>query len=217
MKKLLLLFIGIMIATFINAQSTTFKTSLFLDKLGSVPDVLYLRGDGSLIDFYYGDIILRHSSNQLSIEGGNTYLGANSLLLTGSIGATGARSTKGWFTNLEITNYPTIGGTSIASFFLPVGTTLNGYALSGNITLTKSDVGLSNVTNESKTTMFATPPAGSVVDIGTITTIPTIYTGAGDTSLYPIPGKIGNIYINTSGNKVYVSKSAVRGGWLILN
>lgn len=39
-------------------------------------------------------------------------LGSGSLTLTGSIGATGARSTKGWFTDLEITNAPTIGGSA---------------------------------------------------------------------------------------------------------
>jgi hypothetical protein len=83
--------------------------------------------------------------------------------------------------------------------------------------VTATDVNLGNVTNESKTTMFSTIPAGSQINASAVPTIPIIYSGAGDTSLYPVPGKIGNIYINTSGSKVYVSKSAVRGGWLILN
>lgn len=37
-------------------------------------------------------------------------LGTNSLTLTGSIGETGARVTKGWFTDAEFTNAPTVGG-----------------------------------------------------------------------------------------------------------
>jgi len=48
------------------------------------------------------------------------------------------------------------------------------------------------------------------------TVYPNITSAAADTTGVT-PGKIGDIYINTSGNKVYISKSAARGGWLILN
>lgn len=41
-----------------------------------------------------------------------------------------------------------------SSTYVPKTTTVNGHALSGNVTITKADVGLGNVTNESKTTMF---------------------------------------------------------------
>jgi len=51
--------------------------------------------------------------------------------MTGSIAATGSRVTKGWFTDLEITNSPTVNGTSIASIYLA----LAGGTMSGNITL----------------------------------------------------------------------------------
>jgi hypothetical protein len=52
----------------------------------------------------------------------------------------------------------------------------------------------------------------------TIETIPTIYSAAGDTSNYPVPGKIGNIFINTSDGDVYVSIKAIRhDGWVKLN
>jgi hypothetical protein len=57
-----------------------------------------------------------------TIAGAKTFsssiaLGANSITMTGSLGATGARLTKGWFTDLEITNMPTVGGTSLSSIF----------------------------------------------------------------------------------------------------
>jgi hypothetical protein len=48
------------------------------------------------------------------------------------------------------------------------------------------------------------------------TVYPNITSAAADTTGIT-PGKIGDIYINTSGNKVYISKTAARGGWLILN
>lgn len=39
-----------------------------------------------------------------TISGGDLALSTNSITMTGSIGATGARVTKGWFTDLEVTN-----------------------------------------------------------------------------------------------------------------
>lgn len=44
-------------------------------------------------------------------------LGANDLTMTGSIAATGARVTKGWFTDVESTNMYSVGGTSLSSTF----------------------------------------------------------------------------------------------------
>ena len=49
-----------------------------------------------------------------------TYDGAN-LQLTGDIGATGARITKGWFTNLETTGDLTVNGTALAAIYANLG------------------------------------------------------------------------------------------------
>ena len=43
---------------------------------------------------------------------GTLALGTNSITMTGSLAATGARVTKGWFTDIESTNAPTINGTA---------------------------------------------------------------------------------------------------------
>lgn len=48
---------------------------------------------------------------------GTLALSTASITMTGSIGSTGARVTKGWFTDAEFTNMPTVGGTSLSSTF----------------------------------------------------------------------------------------------------
>jgi hypothetical protein len=53
-----------------------------------------------------------------------------------------------------------------------------------------------------------------VLSVSAVTTIPTIYSAAGDTSNYPIPGKIGNYFYNTSDSTAYYSISSNRGGWV---
>jgi hypothetical protein len=58
-------------------------------------------------------------------------------------------------------------------------------------------------------------PAGYRDDAATL--FPTIQSAAGDTSNYNTPDKIGDLYIDTSAGKVYVSIAAARGGWRILN
>ncbi len=66
----------------------------------------------------------------------------------------------------------------------------------------------------SDSTLFYTPV--SMRDDAS-TLFPTIQSAAGDTSNYQIPDKIGDLYIDTSAGKVYVSVAAARGGWRILN
>lgn len=94
-----------------NLASVAINTSLVsdtdnTDALGSALigwSDLFL-GDGAVINFNNGDVTLTHSLNTLTLAGGTLALGANSLTMTGSLGATGARLTKGWFTDLEVTN-----------------------------------------------------------------------------------------------------------------
>lgn len=44
---------------------------------------------------------------------GTLSMGANSITMTGSLSTTGARVTKGWFTDIESTNVPTVGGVAL--------------------------------------------------------------------------------------------------------
>lgn len=68
---------------------------------------------GAVINFANSNVVLTHSSGILTLTTGTLALGANNLTMTGSIAATGARVTKGWFTDIESTNAPTVGGTAL--------------------------------------------------------------------------------------------------------
>ena len=52
-------------------------------------------------------------------------------------------------------NSPNFTGTPSIPGYVPTSRTINGRALTGNISITSSDLNLGNVTNESKATMFA--------------------------------------------------------------
>ncbi len=54
--------------------------------------------------------------------------GATASEWTSTLGATGTRLTKGWFTDLEVTNDITIGGNPLATIYQPLDSTLTGLA-----------------------------------------------------------------------------------------
>lgn len=79
----------------------------------SVGDDLLLQSSGAIINFGSGDVTLTYTANTLTLAGGTLALGTNSITMTGSIAATGARVTKGWFTDIESTNAPTVSGAAV--------------------------------------------------------------------------------------------------------
>lgn len=65
-----------------------------------------------------GDLFTLTSAGALTLAagatlGGTLVLAANNITMTGSLAATGARVTKGWFTDIESTNVPTVGGVAL--------------------------------------------------------------------------------------------------------
>ena len=236
MKKLFFLFILLFAGIMVHAQSTrVMESNLTLKK---TTPTFYLQGSGAVLNFN-NDLSFIQSSNKLTLSGGNLDLGSNSLFMSGGqigtllgpvssifasgvyannfysnfgssvIGETGSRFLKGWFTDLEITNTPTINGVTMpvanwntaytdrlkwdggntdlvasdgrtslgattvgSAFFMLTNpgaitfprinannsvSALSAADLKTALSLTSSDVGLGNVTNESKATMFNLP------------------------------------------------------------
>jgi len=90
------------------------------------------------------------------------------------------------FTNPLFTGTPTVPG------YVPTSTTVNGHALTGNISVTAADVSLGNVTNESKATMFTNPTftVGITTPAIIIGAITLTATGTELNVLHNIPGTL---------------------------
>lgn len=89
-------------------------------------------------------------------------------------GGTGVTTSTG-SGSIVMSNSPTITGSPSIQGYVPSSRTVNSKALTGDITITASDVGLGNVTNESKATMFTSPaftgvPTVPTATLGTATT-----------------------------------------------
>mgnify|MGYP003552766408 CR=1 FL=1 len=108
--------------TFVTSITTpsvlaTANDSGALGASGTAFSDLFL-ASGGVINWNAGASTLTHSLNTLTLGGSGVTtfaLGTNSLTMTGSLAATGARVTKGWFTDVESTNMVTIGGTSLTT------------------------------------------------------------------------------------------------------
>lgn len=74
------------------------------------------------------NITVASATGGFTVSGGALALGANDLTMTGSLGATGARLTKGWFTDLQVTN--TITGSVSGN----AGTVTTNANLTGHVT-----------------------------------------------------------------------------------
>ena len=113
---------------------------------------------GAVINFNNGDVTLTHGANVLTVGGGDLALGTNSLTMTGSIAATGARVTKGWFTDVESTNMYTVGGTSLSSTFAPLTSPTFGTSITGSY-LTASEILITDGSKNIVSAAVATYPS----------------------------------------------------------
>jgi hypothetical protein len=114
MKKLLFLVLTMLLTACVTAQV---KYDVIIEKAAPM---LYLNGTGSQIKFY-GGITVTQSTGKLLLAGGNFDLGANNLLGTGSLGATGAgKLTKIWSVDAEFSNVPTINGVPMSTTYATI-------------------------------------------------------------------------------------------------
>jgi len=105
-----------------------------------------------------------------------TYDGSN-LQLTGDIASTGTRITKGWFTNLEVTNDITIGGTALASIYAVIAQTM--YIGTTQVAINRSSAALTLAGITLTTPDIGTPSAGVVTNLsGAFTAITSMLNAA---------------------------------------
>lgn len=98
------------------------------------------------------NITVATATGGFTISGGDLALGANNLTMTGSLGATGARLTKGWFTDLQVTN--AIAG-SVTGNAATVTTNAN---LTGPITSVGNATSIASQTGTGTTLVVDTAP-----------------------------------------------------------
>lgn len=116
--------LGVATATSMNGLTITPSTGTITitnAKVFAVTNSLTLSGtDSTVMTFPTTSATIARTDAANTFTGIQTFngtvaLGAQSLTMTGSIAATGARVTKGWFTDVESTNMYTVGGTSLSS------------------------------------------------------------------------------------------------------
>lgn len=120
-----------------------------------------------------GTLLLR---NRTDAGAGSLALGAGDLTMTGSLGATGARLTKGWFTDLQVTN--AIAG-SVTGNAATVTTNAN---LTGPITSAGNATSIAAQTGTGTTLVVDTSPTVITPTFTTNATVPLVIGGTGNTA-----------------------------------
>lgn len=134
-----------------NAATTNATTFLNLIENGAVRSSHQITGAGKVS-------VAADATGKITITGAATTAASGSANGTIAIdGVDVAVKGLGSAAYTASTAYATAAQGTKADNAVPNTTTVNGHALSANVTVTKADVGLGNVTNESKTTMFSSP------------------------------------------------------------
>ena len=173
-----------------NAATTNATTFLNLIENSTVRSSHQITGTGKVT-------VTADATGKVTINGAATTAASGSTNGTIAIDGTNvAVKGLGSAAYTASSTYATAAQGTKADNAVPNTRTVNGHALSANVTVTKADVGLGSVTNESKATMFASP-----VFTGT----PTAPTAAGGTNTTQIATTA--FVINEIGSKISAAQA----------
>lgn len=173
-----------------NAATTNATTFLNLIENGAVRSSHQITGTGKVT-------VTADATGKVTINGAATTAASGSA--NGTIAIDGkdvAVKGLGSAAYTASSVYATAAQGTKADNAVPNTRTVNGHALSANVTVTKADVGLGNVTNESKATMFTSPA---------FTGTPTAPTAAGGTNTTQIATTA--FVINEIGSKISAAQA----------
>lgn len=173
-----------------NAVTTNTTTFLNLIENGAVRSSHQITGTGKVT-------VTADATGKVTINGAATTAASGSA--NGTIAIDGVNvAVKGLDSAAYTasTAYATAAQGTKADNAVPKTTTVNGHALSDNVTVTKADVGLGNVTNESKATMFTN---------AALTGTPTAPTASGGTNTTQIATTA--FVINEIGSKISAAQA----------
>ena len=161
------------------------------------------------------NITVATATGGFTVSGGALALGANDLTMTGSLAATGARVTKGWFTDIESTNMPTVGGTSLTTVAQTFQnkTITNSNNVLGGVTMTLGSDADGDMYYRASNVLTRLPKgtAGQVLTINAGATAPEWKTSSASTST---PKMISSTAFETSGR---FTSTVVNGGTATFN
>lgn len=173
-----------------NAVTTNTTTFLNLIENGAVRSSHQITGTGKVT-------VTADATGKVTINGAATTAASGSANGTIAIdGVNVAVKGLGSAAYTASTAYATAAQGTKADNAVPKTTTVNGHALSNNVTVTKVDVGLGNVTNESKATMFTN---------AALTGTPTAPTASGGTNTTQIATTA--FVINEIGSKISAAQA----------
>lgn len=173
-----------------NAVTTNTTTFLNLIENGAVRSSHQITGTGKVT-------VTADATGKVTINGAATTAASGSANGTIAIdGVNVAVKGLGSAAYTASTAYATAAQGTKADNAVPKTTTVNGHALSNNVTVTKADVGLGNVTNESKATMFTN---------AALTGTPTAPTASGGTNTTQIATTA--FVINEIGSKISAAQA----------
>lgn len=173
-----------------NAVTTNETTFLNLIENGAVRSSHQITGTGKVT-------VTADATGKVTINGAATTAASGSADGTIAIdGVNVAVKGLGSAAYTASTAYATAAQGTKADNAVPKTTTVNGHALSDNVTVTKADVGLGNVTNESKATMFTN---------AALTGTPTAPTASGGTNTTQIATTA--FVINEIGSKISAAQA----------